>query len=521
LDIPFQAVEDGGEGVSEDVIIMDEGTIGATRAVGDPPAKVLGGAGEDLADTTAILEADFVGRVWINEPTGFNDGEEAPADLGFFLGGEFNGDHQSRECMIEQRPEAFAHAGGVDDNVLRRPLLRKVLYIAEDGEVVFAGPGMTGEDAVGGMVKGFEGGEVDADDGEGGGVTARVAKPFTEEGGGKASIGFVHSGDVEEEGAWGRRNKKGGIGSGAPRTHVRGVALSRKDTGTVCSLRLRARREHQRQSPSVEHAGLGVDGFTEVLGTDERMIAAAFGNDTVHMGAIGRDQTADIIGGEEEDPLDAIHLLSLEGKTTLAFKEGTGSPGGAPEDTSGIGRGGHGIEVLVEFGRIDLLGFVDREEKVSSGTHNFGVRLAGKELQAGAAKRVHIALGSMPATARADTFVEGMADASHVVGGLRFEGGGNGDDKPARVSITEEKPGKEMRLKLVLAGLPREDDNKGEAKMVKNGFLDGKNDPALIGTEVDTARPGPADRITTDGGADTKSEERAGLMIICGHCKEQ
>ena len=31
-----------------------------------------------------------------------------------------------------------------------------------------------------------------------------------------------------------------------------------------------------------EHAGLGVDGFAEVLGADERMVAAMVGKDALH-----------------------------------------------------------------------------------------------------------------------------------------------------------------------------------------------------------------------------------------------
>ena len=65
-----------------------------------------------------------------------------------------------------------------------------------------------------------------------------------------------------------------------------------------------------------------------------------------------------------------------------------------------------------------------------------------------------------------------------------------------------------MGLELILAGLTREDDDKGEATMVKDGFLDGKNDPALVGTEIDAAGPGPADGIMTDGFANAEGEGR-------------
>jgi hypothetical protein len=76
------------------------------------------------------------------------------------------------------------------------------------------------------------------------------------------------------------------------------------------------------------------------------------------------------------------------------------------------------------------------------------------------------------------------------------------------MGIAEEKPGKEVGLELVLAGLTREDDHKGEAKMAKDGFPDCKNDPALVGTEVDATGGSPTDGIAADGPADAESNRR-------------
>jgi hypothetical protein len=109
----------------------------------------------------------------------------------------------------------------------------------------------------------------------------------------------------------------------------------------------------------------------------------------------------------------------------------------------------------------------------------------------------------MPAAAGADTGIERSADAIHVVGGLRLEGGGDRDNAPAQRSGTEEKPGEDVGLELVLAGLAGEDNDKGEAQVVKDGFLDGKGDAALVGTEVDTASGSPTDGVTANGFTDT------------------
>lgn len=198
-DMPFEAVEDGNEGIGEDVVIVDELTIGATGAIRDTPAEVFGRTGEDLGDAAAVLEADFVGGVRVVEATGLDDGEKAPADLGLLLNRELDGDDASGKEAVEHGPEAFADTGGVDDDVGRVPFFGQVLEAAKDGEVVLAGPGVAGEDAVCRALEGLEGGEVDGDDGEGGGIAAGVAEAFAVERGGKAEAGFVHAGDIDQK----------------------------------------------------------------------------------------------------------------------------------------------------------------------------------------------------------------------------------------------------------------------------------------------------------------------------------
>ena len=126
------------------------------------------------------------------------------------------------------------------------------------------------------------------------------------------------------------------------------------------------------------------------------MITAMLGNDTVDMEAVGRDKLADIVGGEVEEALDTITLLGLQGEAALAFEQGIGGPGSAPENTSGIGGGSHGVEVLVELGGGNLLGFVNGEEQVGGGTDDLGPGLAREELQAGVAELIKVALGGFP-----------------------------------------------------------------------------------------------------------------------------
>jgi hypothetical protein len=103
-----------------------------------------------------------------------------------------------------------------------------------------------------------------------------------------------------------------------------------------------------------------------------------------------------------------------------------------------------------------------------------------------------------------------MADTIHIVSGLGLEGGRDRDDAPTRGSGTKEKPGKDMSLEFVLAGLAGEDDHKGESQVVKDGFFDRKGYPALVGTEVDTAGGSPTDGVAADGCADTICEDGEG-----------
>jgi len=243
------------------------------------------------------------------------------------------------------------------------------------------------------------------------------------------------------------------------------------------------------------------------------MVAAALGDDPVNMIAIGRNDAADILGGKEKEALDAILLLRMKGIAALALQEGAGSPGGAPKYAGGVGGSGHGVEVLVELEGGDLLGFIHREEQIGGGTHDLGMGFAGEELEAGFPQHIYVAVAGTPAETRTDTSIEGLADAQLVVGGLGFEGRRDGDDTPANMGVTKEKPGEEVSLELVLAGLAGEDDHKGEAQMVDDGLFNGEGDTALVGTEVDATGGSPADGIAADGFADTEGEGGGGGRI--------
>ena len=201
------------------------------------------------------------------------------------------------------------------------------------------------------------------------------------------------------------------------------------------------------------------------------MVATMRGKDTFHMQGVGRKECTDIVGGEVEEALDAILLLSLQGNPAFAFEQGVGRPGSAPDEAGGIGAGGHGVEILVKLGNRDGLSLIDREQQVGGGAQDIGTRFAGKELELGITELVQVAFGGFPAATRADAGIEGGFDTTHVNKRLGFEGGGNGDDAPASIGIPEEQPGEEVGLELILTGLARQDDDEGQARWLRMEFL--------------------------------------------------
>ena len=560
---------------------MDELAIRATRAIGDTPAQGLLRAGEDLADAAGILEVDLSGMNMVTEAAGLDDGKETPADLGLFRLGELDRDDTAGEGTVEHGPEAFPHAGGVDENVLGMPGTGEGLEATKDGEVVFANPTVTGNDMVGGALEGGEGGQVDLDNGEGGGITAGIAK--TEAGRmERVEAGFVHAGHVEEKThthTWGQATRPlprplpkwkytFGEGRPLPRPSLRytlgcfatpkwkctfgeGRPLPRPSLrytpgcfaipkwkctfsegrphpcplsksfgfgeGIKRTRGLGSGRNlvslNQSQAGGGEQAGLGVDGLAEVLGADEGMVAAVDGEDALHVQFVGRNNGADIIGGVIKEAPDAIGLLGLQGEAALALEQGIGSPGGAPKDAGGVGTGGHGLEILIELGNTDGLGFVNREQQAGGSAEDIGTRLGGEELELGLAKLEGIAFGGFPEAARAEAGIEGGADAIHAELGLRLEGGGDGDDAPAGGGKAIQQPGEEVGLGFVLAGLAGQDDDKGEAEIVENGILDGKGNLRLVGAQADAAGAGPGNGGAADGGAEEGGESHGEFWI--------
>ena len=121
-------------------------------------------------------------RSIVEEAAGFDDAEEVPAEFGFALGGEEEGD-DGRTCgstrlrergvkgFHQEAGEASADAGGVADDVAGTPVFGQGDELAKEFGVLDSGPLLAVDDLVAGVTEGFEEGEVEADDGQGGRIS--------------------------------------------------------------------------------------------------------------------------------------------------------------------------------------------------------------------------------------------------------------------------------------------------------------------------------------------------------------
>ena len=199
---PGKCIKLCDEGIGEEVIVVDElRHRGHGQPSGTPQRRVLPGPGRiSLRQWAYWRRTASAGRESRKRPVSMMARKRQPISLFSWLG-ELDRDDTGRKGFVEQRPEAFAHTGGIDDDVVGLPGFDEALELTEDGEVVETHPLPTVDDAVGGGMEGCEGGEVDGDDGEGGGVTGGILEGgivVIGEGGGHG--GFVLTGDVEEEG---------------------------------------------------------------------------------------------------------------------------------------------------------------------------------------------------------------------------------------------------------------------------------------------------------------------------------
>lgn len=157
-DGPFQLIEDGGEGIGDGDIIMDELAILVAAALGDTPTHELTRARNDLGFTGGILPISDFSRNAIAKATCINNGEKAIGKFALDLLCELDRDYASRKSLVQQCPQTFANACGIYDNMERTPGLAKGFELAEYSKMVLTGPLLGIDDSVGWELQGLQGG---------------------------------------------------------------------------------------------------------------------------------------------------------------------------------------------------------------------------------------------------------------------------------------------------------------------------------------------------------------------------
>jgi len=184
------------------MVVVDQVAGGITEAIGDAPAQGLARTGKDLGLAGTVLSLNTRVGDSIAEATGFDDRDKAIADLALDRGGVLDRVDFARPGTLKHGPEAFAHPGGIDNEVEGSPLLYEGFELPEDGQMIDPGPGMTLDDTVGGGPEQLKGGEVDLDDGEGNRIAGGIGERqviVESQAGGDGDEGLVLPGDIEEE----------------------------------------------------------------------------------------------------------------------------------------------------------------------------------------------------------------------------------------------------------------------------------------------------------------------------------
>jgi len=462
-DDPLKAVENGYEGIGHEMVVVDQLTGGIADTFRDTPTEGLGRTGEDLSLTGTILGLDTGVRGKITEATGFDDGDKAVADIALDGRGVLNGVDLTGPRTLEHGPETFANAGGIDDEVEGRPLLGKGLELSKYGEMVDPGPGMTLDDAVGGGLEELEGGEVDADDSEGDGITGGIGERnivVESQTGGSGDEGFVLPGDVEEEGS---------DAQSALRTMTPGErdGVDEGETGRV------------------EEGRAGIKLLVEVLGLNKGMLATVGSEDLSDMLGIGGKDLPDLFSVDLKDTPAAIALFLPEPNSDLAGEEGIAGPDGAGEEAGGVGGSGHGEELAVIATGEDVLGLIDNEKERGGIADDVGIGIAGEEGDTGTTEDAGEGTDLAPTPTGEMVVVEEVIEALDGLEGLGAVGGVDDNDSNSLGSIEIKQVCLKVEEKFVLAGLAGEDHGEGVSRAGEDGFEEGLEDGGLVGTEED------------------------------------
>ncbi len=331
---------------------------------------------------------------------GIHDAEEVPAQFGFAGRVEGEGDHPAGKGAAEEGGEPGAHAGGIHDDGARLPEGGERFQLGIQAGVARAHPQAAFARAVGGAADKLVGetGEVDLDDGQRGGIAARVGQGVV---GGRAVLAnlLVLPGHIQQEGIETARLRVG-------------------DRGAAVAVGL-----HQRDAAGAEHAAIGIDLLAEILGAHHGMIASQKRHLFGDVFAVFRHLGCHFLAAQLEDPLDMIAVFGTARAAQLAPQQGLAGPGGAPEDARGVGGSRHGRDLLVVFADGNVLGFVHFQQGGGCGAHDVAFGRGGKKGDARLADAVNVTGFPVPERAGERVVLEHAFQAAHGVLRLRVQGG--------------------------------------------------------------------------------------------------
>jgi hypothetical protein len=189
-------------------------------------------------------------------------------------------------------------------------------------------------------------------------------------------------------------------------------------------------RGHESSVGGGEHAGTGFDVLAKVLGANQRMFTAHLFDLVFQKQAIVSVVTGDTFARYDEDAPEAVASFHQEGGLLLTLEERIAGPGRAGEDASGVAGGSHGGETPIIDILLHILGLVDNQKTVGSGTDDISGRVGGKVGDMSRQQLIHIAISLVKIALHKKRPLGGTGpQAVHGIHGLRAEGGLGANDR--------------------------------------------------------------------------------------------
>jgi hypothetical protein len=223
---------------------------------------------------------------------------------------------------------------------------------------------------------------------------------------------------------------------------------------------------HQGAASRVEEASRAVDGLEEVLGGDDRMVAAVLADLGVEEETVGGVLGDHLRRADHPDATAAVAaFLALE--LDLFLPEIVGGELDGPDiDGGGVVGGAHRREDGLDVGPGLLLGLVDDQEMMGGLASSGGGRMAGDKGHAGGAQAPAVGLGALGPFAGIPHVVEPLLEAVDAQG--QVDADRPVDDGGTDALEEVQEVDQELGDGLVLPGLAGEDEQELEALLLED-----------------------------------------------------